>query len=208
MISHGEGFQIRHVSGRYYRSELIHFGNRVSYAEGTFAEVHELVSNPFRATLIYSADHWRRYLLNHPDWASVADQFEVVSGPGCSCCGERGGMMLGVDGNWRCDNHHDRNPCAIEGCKRTKAAPALKSGKPYLANDQWLCSDHWRRFVPPRSKLRQHYHLIFRRAKREGWTPELERRFWRYWTWLVAQARRKATDGDLNIAEIERMFGL
>lgn len=207
MISHGEGFVIRHESGRYYRSDLVHFGDRVSYAAGTYAEVHELVSNPFGATLIYSAEVWRRHL-GDPEWIDVADQFEIVPGPGCGCCGQRGGTIWGMEESYRCESHKDRNPCAIEGCKRTTAAPALKSGKLYLANDQWLCSEHWRRFVPPRSKMRQHYHLIFRRAKRQGWTPELERRFWRYWTWLVAQARRKATEGDLDIREIERMFGL
>lgn len=205
MISHGEGFVIRHVSGRYYRAELVHFGDRVSYAAGSYAAIYELVRNPFAATLIHSAEHWQRHL-DSPEWRDVAGQFEVVPGPGCSCCGQRWGAMWGAGNVWRCEKHRDRNPCAIEGCRRTRAAPMQDDGTPYLANDQTLCSEHWRRFVPPHSPMRRVYHRFFRQAKRHGWTPELRRRFWRIWNRIVDQARSRS-EGDIDEAEINRMFG-
>jgi hypothetical protein len=205
MISHGEGFQIRHKSGRYYRSELIHFGARVSYTPGTYAAVYELVSNPFGATLIYSAEHWRRYL-DSPEWASVAEQFEIVSGPGCRCCGERTGTMWGTDGNWRCDKHRSRNPCAVEGCKRTGATSPGN-----YHNDAHLCGEHFKIAAPPGSAERRVYNRLWRlHRKRDGkdapWSPELDRRYWRVWFRLVAIARAR-TAGDIDRDEINKLFG-
>jgi len=210
MISEGPGFVVRHISGRFFNSDCYYPG----FAKGCYdpsvqmAIIYRLVESPFDADVVANRLACGKWL-SAAEWVSVSDQFEVVAGPGCICCGERWGFMFAApDTSYRCEKHKERNPCAIEGCKRTKGAPALGNGKPYLANDQWICSEHWRRYVPPRSKLRRHYHLIFRRSKREGWTKELERRFWRYWRFLVAQARRKDTEGDLNITEIEKMFGL
>jgi hypothetical protein len=132
--------------------------------------------------------------------------------PCCDCCGDdfacvrdRGGSISHFsNGQVRCDRHIDRNPCAIEGCARTTAAP--KSGA--VGDDQWLCAEHWRRLVPPRSRLRRAYLAFFRRAKRQGgWDEDLKRRFWRFWDAVVRTARRRATQGRLDEAEINRMFG-
>lgn len=116
----------------------------------------------------------------------------------CTCCGEIAwfGPM-----EPRCNRHKDRNPCAIEGCKRTRAA------KGHFRNDQWLCSERWRRYVPPGSPMRRAYHRFFRLAKRHGWTDDLRRRFWRFWDALVKRVRRQATDGRLDETEINKMFG-
>ncbi|CDO34010.1 hypothetical protein [Novosphingobium sp. KN65.2] len=139
-------------------------------------------------------------------------QFEgciMVQAPVCACCGDvafrelscvsMGQGLVGRD--YRCSKHRDRNPCAIEGCKRTTDA------KGRFANDQWLCSDHWRRYVPPHSPMRRTYHRFFRLAKRQGWTKDLQLRFWRFWDGLVKRARRQSTEGRIDENEINRMFG-
>lgn len=203
MISHGEGFVIRHVSGRYLSSDCYYPGFAAGHYDPSvsIAIIYRLVETPFHAELVAKREFCGRFLSNL-DWLPVADQFEVVPGPGCACCGERWDVMhKAVDGSYRCDKHRDRNPCVIEGCKRTTAA----NGR--YGSDQWLCSEHWRRFVPPHSPMRRAYHRFFRLAKRHGWTPALRRRFWRFWGGLVAQARRKAAGDDLDMGEINKMFG-
>jgi hypothetical protein len=206
VISAGEGFQIRHRSGRYYRSELIHFGDRVSYAPGSYGAVYALESNPFAATLIYSAEHWQRHL-DGPEWANVADQFEIVPGPGCACCGERWGTMWGEVGQYRCDKHKDRNPCAIEGCRCTndRRGRAMRS-------DQFLCQKHWRPLTT--AEERRVYSRIWRQAKarerkfgaEHAWSMREVRRLERVWRAIVAKARSRAA-GDLDMTEINKMFG-
>lgn len=135
------------------------------------------------------------------------ESYSLAIVPHCACCGaasarEGGGSVTTwPSGQTRCARHHDRNPCAIEGCKRSLSA----SGD--LRSDLWLCGEHWRRYVPPRQARRRAYHAFFRRAKRHGWDADLRRKFWRYWFALVAQARRKAEGGSINVAEIERLFG-
>lgn len=152
-------------------------------------------------------EEWRdRNPLRRP-----AETYLIEKVPCCDCCGDdshivvqRGGFVaVHESGAVRCDRHYGRNPCAIEGCKRTTAAPS--SGE--LRNDQWFCGEHWRRYVPPRSLRRRLYHRFFRLAKRDGWGDDLRRRFWRFWDRLVADARRRATEGDLNMDEIERIIG-
>jgi hypothetical protein len=102
----------------------------------------------------------------------------------------------------RCWRHLARNPCAIEGCTRSTAADGRE-----LALDQWLCSIHWRAFVPPRSRRRRAYHAFFRKAKKYGWTADLRRRFWRYWRFLIASSRRRATGGNIDVTEINKFMG-
>lgn len=160
-------------------------------------------------------EHIDRFLEEQLPAASqgLQDQFigcRRVKAPVCSCCGERPFADLVCvkpasnpnDREYRCSSHRDRNPCAIEGCCRTTKMPAAQP-----ANDRWLCGEHWRRFIPPRSPERRVYHRLFRLAKRHGWTPELRARFWRLWDGMVARARRRSADGHLDQAEIERMFG-
>jgi hypothetical protein len=123
--------------------------------------------------------------------------------PRCACCGadeHRAQLVKVTDGPWRCVDHRDRNPCAIEGCRRSTEAR-------YLANDRWLCPEHWRRFVPPRSLRRRAYNAFFRKAKRFGWSPELNAQFWRFWFSLVKSARRRSVEGSIDKASIDRMFG-
>lgn len=121
----------------------------------------------------------------------------------CGCCGEPSHTWTRGSILWaRCGKHENRNPCAIEGCTRTHAAPDGRH-----ADDQWICSDHWRAYVPPRSKLRRAYHAHFRRAKRQGWTDRNKRAFWRFWESLVKTARRRAGEGFIDEAEINRIMG-
>lgn len=54
---------------------------------------------------------------------------------------------------------------------------------------------------------RRAYHAFFRRAKRHGWTPELDRQFDRFWISLVNSARRRASAGYVDEAAINRLFG-
>lgn len=96
-----------------------------------------------------------------------------------------------------------RNPCAIEGCTRTRAAPS--SGE--LADHQYLCGTHWRRYVPPRSRRRQAYLAFWRKAEKEGWHEDLRKRYWRFWDALVASARARHAAGALDVAEINRIMG-
>lgn len=115
----------------------------------------------------------------------------------CVCCGQPSWP------NGRCTRHQGRDPCLIEGCGRSTG-----SHGGMLATDRWLCSEHWRRFVPPRSRLRRAYHAHFRRAKRLGrWTPETIAAFTRFWDSLVRKVRRAATEGQLDEHQIAAMFG-
>lgn len=126
----------------------------------------------------------------------TSEHFYLVDVPSCRCCGEW------AAGDERCHRHRDRNPCAIEGCQRTTKAPRGR-----LADDGWMCAEHWRRHVPPHSKLRRAYHRFWRIAKKTGWTPELIRRFNRFWDGLVARARREASGGRIDVDEIHKLFG-
>lgn len=109
--------------------------------------------------------------------------------------------MIWPNGQVRCDKHHDRNPCAVEGCKRTTSADG------HFALDGWLCGTHWKMACPPHSAPRRVYHRFFRIAKRRGWDRALEARFWRVWGRLVAIARTRAAGGHIDEAEIKRLFG-
>lgn len=128
--------------------------------------------------------------------------------PYCRVCGWVGSFFPGSpianrsnSAGWRCERHRMRNPCAIEGCKRsTSASPG------WHGLSLWLCSEHWRAGVPPRSLERRVYHRIFRLAKRYGWDDQLRARYWRVWARLVALARARCS-GDLDEREIKRLFG-
>lgn len=123
-------------------------------------------------------------------------RWSLLDIPSCRCCGEPAARNL------RCPKHQGRNPCAIQGCRRTTIAHRGR-----LADDAWMCSLHWRQHCPPHSKLRRAYNRFWRIAKREGWTRELARRFNRFWNGLVARARRASTEGAIDVAEINRLFG-
>lgn len=119
----------------------------------------------------------------------------------CNCCGAP--AYIRVRGRYaRCRAHESRNPCAIEGCCRTTAA---SDGS--LANDRYLCGEHWRVLVPPRSRPRRAYHAHFRRAKRLGWDEQRKRAYWLFWDSLVKMARRRAEGGFVEEAAINRIMG-
>jgi hypothetical protein len=123
----------------------------------------------------------------------------------CRVCGERlifeSRGMVSNSAGWRCAKHRMRNPCAIEGCRRsTQGRPA------WHGLELWLCGEHWRLGVPPRSPERRVYHRLFRLANKIGWTDELNARFWRVWPRLIAQARARAA-GDVDMDEISHLMG-
>lgn len=117
----------------------------------------------------------------------------------CGCCGEIASVHNAH--HHRCTKHVGRNPCGVEGCTRTTAA-----GGGY-GNEFWICGEHWRRYVPARSKIRRHYHLLRRIGKRKGWSIKMREKYWRYMRWLVEQARRKATAGKFDMSEVNKLFG-
>lgn len=140
---------------------------------------------------------------------------------GCGCCGA---AQLGPgveslcewpDGLIRCGKHYDRNPCAVEGCRRTRAAPTDGDGFPCVADDQFICADHWRRYVPPGSRVRRAYLAFHRQAKRHGWgwkgkrgqSARLDWRYRRFWDQLVAMIRRRSTEGHIDEAAISQLMG-
>ena len=139
-------------------------------------------------------------------------QFEgciIVQAPICACCGDVAFHELTcvrpdpdpTKREYRCQKHRDRNPCAIEGCRRTAPADG------HFASDQVICGEHWRRYVPKGSRARRAYLAHFRRAKRYGWTPENIEAWRRLWDLIVAKTRRQSTEGRLDEAEINKMSG-
>lgn len=100
----------------------------------------------------------------------------------------------------RCHSHRGRNPCCIDGCKRSTAATHG------LALDSWFCSEHWRAFVPPGSPERRIYNRFWRRAKKFGWTNDSVAAFHRVWDRIVSRARARAR-GDVDMREINRVMG-
>src|SRR5690606_28452251 len=107
--------------------------------------------------------------------------------PSCSCCGAPAWA------NRRCTKHQDRNPCLVEGCTRTRRAP---DGR--LADDQVICGQNWRAYVPPRSMMRRAYNAHWRRAKRIGWNEDTIEAYERFWDALARRVRRQASEGVLD----------
>jgi hypothetical protein len=115
----------------------------------------------------------------------------------------------------RCADHHDRNPCAVEGCHRTTPAPVGDDDHPRLHDDQHICAQHWRQYVPPRSRARRAYLTFFRQAKRHGWgwkgpkggSARLDWRFRRFWDQLVIMVRRRSSAGHIDKAAIDKLMG-
>lgn len=141
--------------------------------------------------------------------------------PACRCCGIELLYCKGEERpeheDQRCEQHIGRNPCALEGCQRTRDAPEAGPGKFHYANDQHVCGEHWRRFVPPKSRLRRAYNAYWRQAKKHGWNyrgrlgrhPRLDWRFNRFWAALIMMMRRKADPASdvLDMTEINRIMG-
>lgn len=104
----------------------------------------------------------------------------------------------GKPGIWACADHLDRIRCVIDDCRRTR------KGKPV---EEWVCPEHWRRYVPPRSLRRRAYHAFFRRAKRRGWCEKSAAQYWRFWDTLVSVIRAEHARGVVDMTEVNRLFG-
>lgn len=121
----------------------------------------------------------------------------------CLCCGKIAWP------NGRCQTHQDRNPCVVEGCKRTRRAHG------YLSSRMAVCGEHYKAFVRPGSRDRRVHNSFFRKAKQMGlgksdrWPDALERRYWVFWDLLLRRiiSRSKAPEGTLDEDEIKKMFG-
>lgn len=119
----------------------------------------------------------------------------------CRCCGEPAWSNL------RCTKHQDRNPCVVEGCKRTRKAHG------HLSDSTAVCGEHFKAYIRPGSPERRVLNRFFREAKKLGyarnerWPPELENRYWRFWHGLMKNIRRRSSEGAIDEAEIRKMFG-
>jgi hypothetical protein len=154
----------------------------------------QLIGSPYSGAPI-PRERGERWIV---DRASA--EWELVPVPTCRCCGEPAWPNL------RCTKHQDRNPCAAEGCRRTRKAGGD------LRDDASLCGEHWRAFVPPGSPIRQAFNRLARLANKMGyrradrWPPQLEDRWWRLWAGVMRRVRRQAT-GHIDQAAIARLFG-
>lgn len=208
MISQAEEPHYAAVHGRggYLARKWVH----QSYPHPPGANVWYLTRDPVEATRFASVEQGIEWLAD-----LEMSGFILRLAPVCACCGDDFVVRhpSGHFSPYRCEKHAQRNPCAIEGCKRTTEA----RGDPLrLRNNDHLCGEHWKRFVPPGSSVRRAYHRFWRIAKKqrtpqnpEGWTVALARRFDRFWRGLIKMARRKASEPDefLDEAEIKKMFG-
>ena len=219
MILETDMFIVRHrASGRFLKSDF-HARPIDGMAYNPF---YWLVPNPFAADVYYSRAPWdhffgvARIANREAGWHLVAEHFDIVHRPGCKCCGDSSGPLhIDLDRDYvdhpsiRCGKHIDRNPCAIDGCKRTTGL-----GGSVRTTDAWLCSEHWKRFCPPRSARRRAYHRFFAKAKKMGigkgqrWPDDLEASYWRFWEALIGSARaRHAAGGTIDQDEINKLFG-
>lgn len=149
------------------------------------------------------------------EWAGDNPRYVIEREPCCGCCGRdfdcvraphNGSIMVWPSGEVRCDRHHDRNPCIVEGCKRTTSAVG-KDEVLRLASDQTICGTHWRRYCPPGSRMRRAYNAHWRRGKRLGWSPKRVRAFERLWSMMVVVIRRRSAEGFLDEAGINKLMG-
>jgi hypothetical protein len=203
MIPHGRGFIARHIpTGRYLAT---HSSTSEAWRDN-YGTVYLLIDNPLRAIRNYAVSAFPPFkFMDREGWDLVADQFESVPHPGCGCCGASDILWSWVLPDkrriYRCEKHKERNPCAVDGCMRTRAVHGGRIG-----DDQCICAEHWRMFVPPGSRLRRAYLRFFRIEKKTGWTMALERRYQRFWCGLVRRVRAGSA-GDLDMKEINAMFG-
>ncbi len=208
MITEGPGWILRHIAtGRYFNSDALLGGGDHRDTWGRVVSFYKLVDSPLHADLVYGppdAPFGSMFRPTGDGWHLVRDQFEIIPGPGCACCGELRFRMHSVsDGTFRCEKHKARNPCAIEGCRRTTAA---RQG--WYSSDDWLCGTHWKIACPPRSPLRRAYHRIWRIRRKAGeWTPGLHARYWRLMRGIIARARGRDCGAEDLAAEVAKAMG-
>lgn len=135
-------------------------------------------------------------------WGPVAEAkidsmfVRIERAPCCGCCGAnpwgrdrpQRPVIEAAPDVWRCEKHIGRNPCAIEGCGKTRACN-------YYASDNYLCGAHWKR-VPYALKAiyRRHWRIAKANRRRligdeQGFTDPLTERYWRNWYRLVRETR-------------------
>lgn len=177
------------------------------------SDAHLVICPDERAYLDPSGEIWVRHRAKAGFWTrSSAIQLSLsVEWPygrrhvhiapviACQCCGriDSARIVASDPPQVRCEQHVGRNPCAVQGCRRTR-----EGNRPAL--DSWLCGAHWRG-VSRRSK--RIYARIWRLQKKSGgWTDTLNTRFWRIWGAIVLEARRAAR-GDVDMKEVGELFG-
>ncbi|WP_420137591.1 hypothetical protein [Sphingomonas sp.] len=206
----GQGSTVRHASGRYLMIWEYAASDAHGFHTGEIIREYRLMDHPLDGWRLYCPpDRMRSHLdraLLDPSWDGLRDQFETLPAPGCACCGAYNKFdrtWRCTDGTVRCEKHAKRNPCAIEGCKRTTAA---RQG--WYSNDDWLCGTHWRIACPPRSALRRAYHRLFRLKKKIGRsTPELNARYWRLMRGIISRARGRDCGAEDLAAEVAKAMG-
>lgn len=133
----------------------------------------------------------------------VLDQLEMYPVPVCGVCGAWNPQYVDA-GVYRCWKHLKSNACVIDGCSRSRKTDRQPR------DDWFMCSAHWRAFVPPKSPMRRIYNRVWRIVKKGGWTMKLRRREQRIWQSIVRRARQAHSgqfEGFVDEAEINRLFG-
>lgn len=137
-----------------------------------------------------------------------ATHLTVVPAPAC-CCGISRSADLALvqddDGHKaiRCAKHVGRLPCIIEGCGRTFK---MDPGEGYSVVT--CCGRHWR--MAPRY-MRDRARFLRKKAEKMGWGGRAGRLHHIAWHRCIAAINRRGDiggEGHIDIAEIERMFGL
>lgn len=190
--------QLRHSSGGYLK--------RI----GCFQLVESwAIVDDWRAAGFFEAEDGEHFAAQRE--APIAwDEFTLVPATACGCCGQfsadkRGGPWTTTFKEvereiWRCEKHVGRLPCCIEGCGRTFA---MKPDDSYRGTV--MCGAHWRQ-AP--KYMRDAVARLTRRIRKPKRTDNLDHLYARHHR-LWMRCRRAIVEGqNLDMAEIERMFGL
>lgn len=84
-----------------------------------------------------------------------------------------------------------RVPCCIFGCRRTFKKDVADMHRP-VEDLEYMCGDDYRRVDPVIRRLRA---KLRRRARKSGWTAQLEK----IDNWLWHRAKRQATERRMGI---------
>lgn len=139
------------------------------------------------------------------------ERMRIVPAPRCGCCGslwwrdassDSGRLKLVVDHVhparkvWRCEKHMARNPCCIEGCRKTFAH---KGDDSY--DGRVMCGRCWRQ-AP--KWMRDRESKIRRLGKRRGWDDRLCRLHHMAWEacrrWIERVRRADPAEAEASAA--------
>ena len=133
----------------------------------------------------------------------IVEQLEIYPTPICGVCGAWSPQYADC-GVYRCYRHLKANACVIDGCSRFRKTE-------YQPRDDWfMCSTHWRAFVPPKSAMRRIYNRVWRlskQAEHRGGARHREMRVWRAIVRRARQAHSGQFEGFVDEDEINKMFG-